>query len=289
VTQPTIPKFLEEGPPHPCVINGHDLKWTQCTVLSTCMLIDRSTLGKTRPDPCNFRRQTGDSSGGTTLLQNRTVAENVYHVPMEPHTGGNVCTPYYLGYQLFLGRGVVIQGNTSAIGKGNVNHAVLGNSGQGYQKVGTTEQISSPAGLWVFDPWSKGLAWWPWDKVKAFMAALHPWGENDPRTLGPGKAYAMFGPDTEPHVHLFGGAVRTTPFPDQQQVKSPVAGKKVNVRTGPSTDYPVAQTLASGSKWTSFQRTDKGKSLNGDSRWWGNHDGNRWIHNSGLIGRGGAE
>lgn len=289
MSQPTLPRFIEEGPANPCTISGHKLDWTQCTVESTCMLIDRSTLGKKRPDPCTFRRHTGDVSGGTSLYQCSQIAENVYGVPMDLHAGGSVATPYYGGFQLYMGRGGVLQGNTSAIGKGNINHAVELNQGQGYTKIGTTDQISVPVRVLVYDPWSDGPEWWSWDKVKAFAAALHPWGENDSRILGPGKWYVMFGPDTEPHVHLYLGARRTTPFPDQQQVNSPVPGKKVNVRLGPSTDYAVAMTLASGSKWTSFQVFDKGTVLNGSGRWWGNHDGNRWIHDSGLIGRGGGE
>lgn len=287
MTSPTAPRFLEEGPPHPCTIDGHNLTWTQCTPLSTCMLIDRSSLGEQHPDPCRFRDLTNDVSGGTTLLQCRTVAENVYHVPMEVHSGSNVCTPYYLAYQLAHGRGAVLQGNCSAIGKGNVNHAVELNQARGtWTSDGKTFACSS---VLVYDPWSKGPAWWSWDKVKAFAAALRPWGEGDSRTLGPGKMYAMLGPDTEPHVHLhFNGSRKTTPFPDQQQVRSPAAGKKVNVRTGPGTNHPVAVALPSGTKWTSYQVTDVGQVLAGTGRWWGNHDGNRWIHDSGLIGRGGS-
>lgn len=289
MTQPTAPIFLEEGSAHPCKIDGKDLTWTQCTPLSTSMLIDRSSLGQQHPDPCRFRKLTGDTSGGTTLLQCRTVAEDVYGVPMDVHTGSNVCTPYYLGYQLYLGRGAVLQGNCSALGKGNINHAVEINQGQGYQLIGTTQQVSSPTRCVVYDPWSKGWAYWSWDKVKAFAAALRPWGEGDSRVLGPGKMYAMFGPDTEPHVHLhFNGSRKTTPFPDQQQVQSPVKGKRVNVRSGPGTNHAVVTALPSGTKWTSFQVTDVGQVLAGSGRWWGNHDGDRWIHDSGLIGRGGG-
>lgn len=286
MTQPTQPLFLEEGPPHPCTINGKNLTWTQCTPLSTSMLIDRSTLGAKRPDPCTFRKQTGDTSGGTTLPQCAAVAKNNYGVTMEVHTGSNVCTPYYFAYQLALGRGAVLQGNTSAIGKGNVNHAIEANQAKGTWT--TDGKTFACSGVYIYDPWSKGPAWWSWDKVKAFAAALRPWGEFDSRTLGPGKMYAMFGPDTEPHVHLhFNGSRQTVPFPDQQVIRSPAAGRKVNVRTGPGTNYPVVMALESGTRWNSYQVTDNGQVLAGSGRWWGNHDGNRWIHNSGLTGQGG--
>lgn len=184
------PVFLKEGPANACVLHGRALGWTLCTNLSAAMLIDRSTRGRIRISGCQVRDETGDYIGGTTLPQNATVCE-AHGVKVEQHVGPNVCTSWYAGYQASMGRAFILQGNTSAIGKGNVNHAVLVNEVDGPVSAGV-----SPKSAFVFDPWSSGPAWWSWDKVKAFAAELHPWGEADPRTLGPGRFYAGFGPTT---------------------------------------------------------------------------------------------
>lgn len=268
---PSQPHFLKEGAANLCIIHGKNLTWTQCTVLSSCMLCDASTLGVKRPDPCHFRDIMNDESGGTTIPQCASILQSVYHVPVEQHTGSNVSSVYYLAYQIGLGRKAVLQGNTQPDGRGNINHAIEAN-----QVIGGTP--GHPREWVIFDPWSGGKAVWSHAKVEAFLAALHPWGENDSRKLGPGKAYCMLGPDVEPHVHIKFGAARTSPFPDRTRVYSAYAGRKVNVRSGPGTGYTKLGTIVDGTLWIAYQKI---------GHWYGNHNGNQWIHDSGLRYEGG--
>jgi hypothetical protein len=278
--QPSQPVFLIEGPASACVINGQALGWKNCTPLSFAMGMYKSTLGRVTMSGCAVRRETGDVIGGTTIEQCAKVAV-AHGVSVEIHTGSRVCSPSYAATQLQAGRGFSLAGNTSAIGKGNVNHNIWINQARG-------GGIGVPAEAYVYDPWSKGPAWWAWSKVLAFAAALRPWGVTDPRLLGPGKFYCGIFPDTEPHVHLRVGAIRTVPFPDRMVVHSPVVGARINVRSGPGKTYKVLRNPPNGEPWTAFQKVLNGGLDRGSRVWYGNHDNTEWIHESGLTGKGGT-
>lgn len=283
MTQPSQPLFQKEGPASACILHARALGWTICTTLSTGMGMDKSTLGRVRISGCQIRDETGDYTGGTTLPQMQTVC-TAHGVPTDLHVGGNVASLWYLSYQAALGRGFILQGNTQPDGRGNVNHAVWVND-----CIGGTP--GNPQAFHVYDPWSNGPAVWSYAKTKAFMLALRPYGENDPRTLrsmGVSGGYALVFPDSEPHAHLHYGGTRASPFPDTLTVHSPTKGRRVNVRSRPDRISPadIIGTLATGTKWNSYQQTDTGISLAGSRRWVGNHDGNRWIHSSGVVGVG---
>lgn len=83
------------------------------------------------------------------------------------------------------------------------------------------------------------------------------------------------------------GGKRTTPFPDHTRASAP-SGRRVNVRTAPSLSAPIASRYTTGTLFTAYQRTDTGASVAGSRRWYGNHRGTRWIHESGLKYAGGA-
>lgn len=275
MTRPAVPsRFQKEGAASPCTLRGINLAWKNCTTLSSAMGMDKSSLGRVKMSGCAVREETNDHAGGTTLSQVQAVA-SAHGIKTEPHTGSNVASLYYLAYQGALGRGFILQGNTQPDGRGNVNHAVWVNA-----PVGGT--AGNPDGFDVWDPWSNGPEYWSYSRTKNFMLALRPWGESDSRTLknmGVNGGYALVFPDTEPHAHIKYAAVRTSPFPDRMKVKSPAAGRRVNVRSGPGTSYRKVKTLADGTVWHGYQR--KG-------RWYGSHSGTRWILDSGLVGEGGA-
>jgi hypothetical protein len=284
MTQPSVPAFQKEGPAGACVLDGQLLGWKACTCLSTAMGIDKSTINRTVISGCQVRSETGDVIGGTTLEQMYAVAAN-HGVPTEIHVGANVASLYYLAYQNALGRGFVLQGNTQPDGRGNVNHAVWVNDCYGGPP-------GNPVGFHVYDPWSNGMAGWSYAKLKAFMLALHPWGESDPRTLksmGVNGGYALVFPDTEPHFHSHYGGKRASPFPDPLVIHSPVPGKRVRVRTRPDriNDADIVGSLPTGTHWTGYQVTSgavpPGATGPNKADWWGNHDGNRWIHSSGVT------
>jgi len=295
MSSPARPDWQPQGPATRCVINGRALGWVNCTPTSTAMGIHKTTLRKRKPSGCAIRQLTGDTVGGTTLQQNAAAAAH-YGLVMTVHAGSNVATDEQIASWLRQGRGVVAQGNTKALTShpgvrstgGPVNHAVWFNDVRG----GT---YYAPDEVWAADPaadgrtagWGKadqGPTWWPWEIAKNFFAQLHPWGEDDSRILGPNKVYAGVFKDTEPHVHLkYTGSVRTSPFPKHMIVRSPTAGRRVNVRTGPSTSHSVASTQASGSPWIAYQQNARGQLLGGSRLWYGDHSGTRWIHSSGLI------
>lgn len=90
----------------------------------------------------------------------------------------------------------------------------------------------------------------------------------------------------QPYHPRFGGT-RTSPFPDRTRASAP-AGRRVNVRTEPKLSAPIAARMVSGTLFVAYQRTTEGSSVNGSRRWYGNHRGTRWIHESGLKYEGGA-
>jgi len=184
------PVFLREGTLYsPCYLQNEDLSWKNCTCLACAMGMDCVTHGRIRISGCSVRNQTHDFEGGTSLPQNKDVAA-LYGIPMEVHTGSAVCSPFYAFYQNQDGRPVIIQGNTQPDGRGNVNHAILLLRSQGGEPGSPTEHT-------ILDPWSTGPAQWSTGKLKAFMAALRPYGQDDPRTLGPGKVYCGIFPDAD--------------------------------------------------------------------------------------------
>lgn len=288
---------LHEGPATSCVIHGQAIGWKNCTPTSIAMGISKATMHAKNPSPCGIRIETGDTSGGTTLPQCAAVADREHGVKLEVRVGANVCSPGYAAGKAAKGQGFALQGNAGVLvgtshrsTRGNVNHCVYANQVRG----GTA---SVPDEALVFDPaadgrttsWGKAATspqWWPWSLVLKFAAALRPASTDGGKTgavLGPGKFYAGIFPDTEPHVHLrFVGSVRTSPFPQTLTVKSPTAGRKVNVRSGPSKTYPIVQTLASGTHFAAYQRNAKGQLLSGSRLWYGDHNGKLWIHSSGV-------
>lgn len=296
MTVPQRPVMLVQMPVSGtgCIINGREFGWLNCTPTGVAMAVDKATMGRNRTSGCAIRRMTGDTSGGTTLGQCCGAATDEYGITIDVRTGPRVCTPAYAAGQAQHGHGFNLQGNSGVLvgtkfrstGKG-VNHNVYVNEVRG-GVVGDPEE-----GL-VYDPAANGRKagwgtaalspdWWPWWLIKSFAAALRPWGDDDPRKLGPGKFYAAIFPGTEPHVHLhFTGSKRTSPFPRAMTLHSTVRGHRVNVRSGPSTRYPIRSTPANGTTFRAYQVTAVGQLLAGSRTWYGDHNGTRWVHSSGI-------
>lgn len=290
MSHPERPTFISQDPNHggSCIHNGKQFGWLNCTPTATAMLIRQATLGKETPTGCDIRILTGDWSGGTMLSQCAEAARDEYGIKMTVRVGSNFITPKDLRDLLEAGHGAVIQGNAIAMvdtpqqsTAGRVNHAVYANEMSGsrvlvYDPARSNRHAS-------FGKVTAGPQWWDWDLMLEFMAELRPWGDDDPRKLGRGRAYAGYGPDMEPHVHLrFVGSHGTNPLPRTFVVQSPVPRERANVRQGPSRRYDVIRTKPNGSEFVAWQRTDQGQKLAGSSTWWGNHTGTRWMHDSSL-------
>jgi hypothetical protein len=233
--------------------------------------------------------ETGDTIGGTTL--NQCVPSLTRRgIKIELHVGSNVTTPWYVAYQLQLGRCVIAQGNTRAFLPNSsrdtgtaVNHAVMFADARG----GTTGE---PAEVLMYDPaadgrkagWgtaAKGPQWIPWSRAKAFFAALRPNGDNEP-VLGSGKVYCAILPDTKPHVHLKYGGTRASPFPDRTRVDNAT----VWLRTSPAMGVENhVRRLTRNTLFVAYQRVNRGGYL-----WLGNHDGSRWVRASSMRNIGGT-
>lgn len=298
---PSRPSRHQEQGATRCAPWGTDLRWLSCMNYVFAMGIDKSTLGRKRPSGCTIRTKTGDKSGGTTIQQNANVARVFYGVSVAQHVPGElgVASPAYIAGRLRLGRAVALAGCAGELvgtqyrsTGGHVNHGVLLGQGRSYSVGG--DGYTRPASVEVWDPAADGLAhawgradqgpsWWPWSLVLRFAAGLHPSGLTGGAKLGPGRMYAGVFPDTEPHAHLrYTGSVKLSSLPTDLIVRSPVAGRPINVRKGPSTAYAVTSTLATGKHFAAYQRTDQGQLLAGSRRWYGNHDGTRWVHSSGV-------
>jgi hypothetical protein len=200
------PLFLPEGPDTACILHGQKLGWANCTCLSFGMGIDRSTLGAVRLSGCQLRDESGDYVGGTSIDQMAIVAAR-HHVVVDVRTGPRVVPPHWAAIQLQNDRAISLAGNASALVRtqfrstgGPVNHNILVNEVQG-------GAVGTPLRALVYDPAANGRAapwgrsklapqWWPWSLVLAFAAALRPWGDADPRLLGPGRWYAGVFPST---------------------------------------------------------------------------------------------
>ena len=288
MSSPSRPRFQSQDP----MDSGDPLGWLSCTAYAMAMGIDKSTLGTKRPTGRDVRKHTGDTTGGLTLPQVARVAELEYGVDVEVHTGGSAATPAYALAQLRAGRGFVLQGNASALLRtefrstvGPVNHAVWVN------------EVRADGDALVYDSAANGRraeidqgpSWWPWDLVLRFAAALRPWGDSDPRVLGPGRLYAGFTPDTEPHVHLRYGAHRTQRVPDRTRAWNANPRRRINVRARPDTlavRY-IVERLEVGDLFVAYQVT-RGAKVAGSTTWYGSHDGTRWVHESGLRYEGGS-
>jgi hypothetical protein len=257
------------------------------------MGIQKATLGKVHPTGCDVRVSTGDTVGGTMLSQCAPYAA-ACGAPMNVRIGSNVADFPWMARQLRAGRGMVVQGNSSAMigtkwrctGTG-VNHAVYVNEVRG----GTLDE---PKEALVYDPaadgrkagWGtadQGPSWWPWSLVKKFARALKPDGDTSSRTLasmGVNAAYCGVFGDTEPHFHSKFNGAKTTPFPDRV---------RVNAATVYSHNWPGygkdrrVRTLHDGDLFRAFQKVTKSGVV-----WLGNHDGTEWLPEKKLRQVGGA-
>lgn len=292
-----LPRVQTQGPDSKCVIGGKALGWESCSACGMAMGIDSATMGAKRPPYCDVRRYTGDTVGGLSLPQVANVAGEHYGVAVAQRVGSNVASPAYVAGLLRREHPFELQGNTSALigtpyrstGSG-VNHLVHVERGKGWSVV---NGVYRPSHALVYDPAADGRRvgwgtaaeswdWWPWSVVLKFAAALHPWGENDGRLLGPGRFYA--GIITPKFTSRYGGA-KASPYPDLTRAK--FDGVRVHSRpdTGSAT---LVDRLDEGELFVAYQYTDDGPEFQGSKVWAGSRNGLEWVHRARLSNVGGA-
>ena len=292
--QPLRPsRFQQQGPACNCVIDGKCLGWLSCSAYGCAHLVDRATAGRKSPSGCSIRRGTGDTMGGLTINQVAYVAETVHGVHIDARVGSNVVSPAYLARQLRAGRPVIAQGDAIAFKgthvqstAGAVAHLVMFNHVRG----GT---LDNPSEVLMYDSaadgdrhgWGtadQGPTWISWTLARKFMAALRPSGPGTD-VIGPKWCYAGIGPDTEPHVRLITGAIRSTPFPDRARAKAD--GTKIHSR--PTIDSPTLYRIDEGRLVRGYQIAH-GDAFRGSTEWLGNDAGDEWVHSKRLDHYAGA-
>lgn len=287
--------FQPQGPDTNCKVTVGDrtyyLGWESCTMYAGAMAVDSTTGGRLRPSGCALRRRSGDTSGGTTLRQMADAVMSLYGMHVATYTGANVLTPQRVARYIRAGQKVVLQGNAAAMvgtkyqsTAGEVNHAVAVLDVRG----GTLDE---PTDALVYDPAADGRArayrvdqgptWWPWYMVRRFAAYLRPTGDTGAR-LGGGKMYVAVFPDSEPHVRLRTGAVKSTPFPDRTRAEE----TEVNIRSAPSSLARKLYIVKKGTLLVGFQYVH-GTPHEGSTLWMGNDDGTEWVHVKNLLYVGG--
>lgn len=297
------PLFQPQLPDSRCIIDGKHLGGESCTAYAMAMLIDRATLGQKRPTGCRVRALTGDTTGGLTLPQVANAARE-YGVEVAVRTGSNTIAPLTALGMLRAGRPIVLQGGTRPLlgtdlrsTAGAINHAVYLNEAR---LTGNDWDDPDEVDIYTFDSAAdgrdrsyhvdQGPTWWTLRQVMAFAAALQPWGEDDPRTLGPGRWYAGIGPDTEPHVILRYGGRKTTPFPDKMRaINPPGVLSRVSVRSRPDRNLAgdITRYLEPGDLFLAYQRT-VGIVKHGSNIWYGNQSGREWVPGGGMKFEGGS-
>lgn len=277
---------------------GNNFASQNCGVSTDAMSAERATLGRLRYSGADLRQMLGDKSGGTNLAQSKAVLARL-GVSLETHLPGRFTQ---LEEALRQGRGANMAGyyapvqGTSYQGSETFtgNHRVWVNEARGWSR--------GSDGLWhaeeflVFDPLAdarrngidQGPTWWPRALVYSYGWRLDVSDPAEPyRPLPKGTAYFGLVRDTEPHVELRYGGARTSPFPDRTRATAP-AGKRVNVRRAPNRDKAPVRTLASGALFVAWQRTTTGERLAGSRVWYGDQDGNEWVHAANLTYKGGS-
>lgn len=275
-------------------LDGSRYAGLNCTCAAAAMALDRHTIGKRRATAARIRELTGDTSGGTNLAQVTNVLRSSYGVDMTVRYGAPIAT---FDQYLYDGHGAILQGASSATRGTRFqasetfggNHAWWVNEARGWRLVNGAQV---PTDYLVYDPLADGRRsgiaqspfWLPREYLLTFARRLVISGTTQ---LGYGKVYAAFTRDTEPHVHALFGGKPTSPFPDRTRGTAP-SGKRVNVRAQPTTTAPIVDYLASGELFIAYQKTATGQSLSGSRVWYGDHDGKRWVHESGLSHKGGT-
>lgn len=293
MTQPARPRSLVEQ------LDGSRYAGLNCTCAAGAMLASRATMHAKNPTGAAVRRETGDTTGGTTLRQVQAALLRGWDVEVDVELGVSFSM---LDQRLHAGQGAILQG-WEAVTRGTEwqasetfsgNHAWYVNHGRGWSQ--------RADGLWiaeeyfVYDPLADGRRpaiatapfWIPRAVVMQWAGRLDVSDPAEPYVpLGIGKVYAGFSKDTEPHVHLRDGATKIAdPFPDRLVVRHP-RGRLVNVRRGPGASFPIVDKADPGDVFVAFQH-DSGSEIDGVSTWYGDHNGTRWINGSRLRGRGGV-
>lgn len=267
---PDRPTFVKQ-------LDGSRYAGLNCTCAAAAMALDRHTIGRYRTTGAYVRALTGDTSGGTNLVQVESALQRRWGVDLDVR--------YRLPFEEFerrirSGQGAILQG-WEAVTRGTRWQAseTFGGNHAWY-----VNDIDPDARFLVYDPLADGrrdgIARSPMriprSVVREYAGKLDVSDPAEPyRALGLGLVYAAFTRDTEPHVHLRDGARRSRPFPDRTRADE----SRVDVYREPKLGADVVDHLGRGDLFTAWQQTDA---------WLGNHNGTRWVRKAHMRRIGGA-
>jgi hypothetical protein len=274
VSQPDRPVFVKQ-------LDGSRYAGLNCTCAAAAMALDRHTLGVHKTTGAYVRALTGDTMGGTNLDQVDAALRSRWGVDLDVERGDTFDRFYS---RIKAGQGAILQGwaGVTKWTRWQASESFAGNHAWFVND-------HNENGFLVYDPLADGrrdgIATSPMripkSVVAEFAAKLNVASEGY-RALGVNRTYAAYTRDTEPHVHLKFGGRRTVPFPDRTRATGG------NLRSAPrlAAQY-VVRPLDPGELLIFFQITDAGEAYKGSHRWYGNHDGTRWVHTSRLDHQGG--
>lgn len=265
--QPDRPVFVKQ-------LDGSRFGGLNCTCASAAMALDRHTIGKNKTTGAYVRALTGDTSGGTNLIQVRDALDRRWGVRLDVVMGETFDLFYD---RIKAGRGAVLQG-WAGVTKGTRwqasesfagNHAwfVNGHSSEGFL-------VYDPLADGRRDGIAKSPMWIPKSVVMEFAGRLNV-AATGYRAVGQGRVYAGFTRDTEPHVHLHPRAWRSRPFPDRVRA----AADGVAVFAEPDGDSRVVRRLGEGDLFVAFQQTEN---------FLGSHAAKEWVRKRQMNYVGGS-
>ncbi len=270
-------------------LDGSRFAGSNCTAASAAVALDRETLGRKTSTGAIIRNWTYDTVGGLRQSQVVDALERAYGVELDLDLGVATADAFK---RLDAGHGMMLAGQSSATRgtKWSASETFGGNHQWFLNERRANSQVFGGREHLVYDPLADGRRdgiaqspfWIPEPLVLLFASRLNVSANPDTNyfPLGPGKLYAVFTHDTEPHLVLRYGATVIKP-PNRKTINVP-KGERANVRSGPGRKYRLLNTRADGGTFVAFQVTTKGEKLGRSSRWFGNIDGDRWIHRSGF-------
>lgn len=239
-------------------LTGSGLASENCGAASGAMLVDQGSLGAKKPTPDEFRRLTGDWSGGLFIATIGNTIER-YGVGVTVFDGSDGLTWAQLLAFLKAGRFAVVNGNyavvpTALTGSDSFNglHSVM------------YHQYSATKGILVGDPLNdgrklaytgrvvpKGYVWYPLSVARNYVESF------DRKVAGTGLHAAVL---------------------DRKRLRARPASPLTNVRSGPYITSPIIGRFG-GTQTLIWGTTVQGGSVAGSKVWY-----RVWLPSASKVG-----